>query len=132
MTSAGHGIFPLLIDLIHDLNVDHHELLTGAAQAVKYACLDKVLNCTLIDFPATHALDKVLQMLKLTALVPLFNDCLDHRSSHALNCSQTKTDIAVLYRKCSHTFINIRRQDLDAHLAAAVDILSHFTGIIND
>ena len=50
--------------MLHDLGINSHELLPGAAQAVQRPRLDAAFYHSLIQIISSHSGDQILQILK--------------------------------------------------------------------
>ena len=111
-----------MLDIIHDLDIYAHKLLACTAQAVHGACLDEVFYGALIHFLVRHTGNKILQIGIGPPCPALGDHGIDNRPSHTLDGSQRIPDLLPRYRKTDLPFVDIRRQDLDPHIAAGHDI----------
>ena len=128
---ARHSRFLFLVDLIQDLNIDHHAFLPGSGHAVQRPGFDQIFQNTLVPVLSRQTLDEILKAHKRSSGTALLHKPLDHRLPDALNGAEPIADTAVVHREASLSLVHIRRQDLDSHLPAGKDILRHLCGIID-
>ena len=127
-----HRIFLLLVDIVHDLDIDAHELFPCAAQRVQRPGFDQVFDGALVQrLPGGHPCDKILQILEQPELLSLLHDSFDHGFPDALDRGKSVSDISSVNGEICLSLIDVRRQDPDIHLPAGVDIFCHFWRIFN-
>ena len=129
--------------MIHDLRIHAHELLSGSAEGIKRASFDEVFNRALIQifFIRLHSGQKIVQIMKRTTLRTLCNNRIDNRTPYTFDSSECIADrlycftgsIGIIgYGKTRTAFIDIRRQQMNAHAAAGSNITGNLWRIIND
>ena len=118
--------------MIHDLDINAHELLARAAQGIQSPCLDQILNGSFVEhILCRHTGDKVFQRFKGPEGISFLCYRLHHRTSDALDGSQAVTDISAVNGEICLAFVDVRRQDLNIHLPAGIDIFCHFGRILD-
>ena len=127
----GHVVLLIVGDLIHNLHIGAHELLSRPRKAVKGSGLDKVFDSLLVYLLVRHPRDEILEIGKLPSCVALAHHGVDDRLSDALNGGKSVTDGSVIHGKTALPLIDIRREDADPHAAAGHDILRHLAGKID-
>ena len=139
---TSHGIL-IRMQMIHDLRIHAHELLSGSAEGIKRASFDEVFNRALIQifFIRLHSGQKIVQIMKRTTLRTLCNNRIDNRTPYTFDSSECIADrlycftgsIGIIgYGKTRTAFIDIRRQQMNAHAAAGSNITGNLWRIIND
>ena len=91
-----------------------------------------MLHHAFVHIPICHACHKISQILVRPSRVTLSDHRVDHGTSHALNRGKRITYLPARHRKTVFAYIDIRRQNLDAHASARHNILRHLTWIINN
>ena len=120
-----HAVLLILADMIHYPAINQHFLLPVAWQAVKCPCLDKIFDGAFIHLPAV-SFNEITQCTVDSVFPALLHQRFDHRPAHTFNSGKAITDPSLVNRKATFSVINIRRQNLNSHLTAYLNILCHF------
>ena len=127
-----HRIFLLLAHMLHDPDIDAHKLFSRSAETVQRSGFDKALDHALVHrIFHRDPRDKIFQILKRTKFLPILYDHIDDRTSHAFDRHQTVPDAALVHGKIRHAAVDVRRQDLNVHMPACINIFCHFRRIFN-
>ena len=81
----GHRLLSLLINLIHHLNINHHELTPGRMKSIHGAGFDEAFYRPLIYLFAGQPLDKIFQADKRTMFLPFIDNVINNGTPHTFN-----------------------------------------------
>ena len=127
-----HIVLFITLDMVHNLHIYAHVLLSCPTQAVQCASLDEIFNCALVYILIRNPGYKILEIGERSACLSLFHHRFYDRPSHTLDCRQRIPDTAVGNGKSAFPLINIRRKNPDSHTPAYQNVLCHLFGIVND
>ena len=116
-----------------------HHLGSAAAEIVKRPSLDQGLDDLFIDRPQIDIFAEMKQVFEPADFFPRSDNLLDGLFADAFDRSQAKTDeafglFAAVFAvindgKINKTVVDIRRQDIDAHVAALANVLNNLLGV---
>ena len=127
-----HIILLIFGDMIQDLHVHTHALLSGGTQAIQSSCFDKVFNGTFIHIQIRYSGNKILQIGKSASFLSLSYNTLDHRTTYCLDSSKCISDTISRYGESTLSFIDIRRQHGNTHISAGQNIFRYLFRIIDN
>ena len=107
------------------------EFATVFINAVKCACFNQLFKLAAVNLFSVNAVDKVRNVLIRSAGFALFFDSFHIGGPNAFYGGQAISDIAVFNREISIRLVDIRRQNLEAHLFALFFIKEQFFNIGN-
>ena len=117
-----------LSDAVHHLFVDSDELRALRARRVERACADQVLDRTLIDLHTVHAAAEILKVDERAIELALLHHAQDQPAANILDGDEAEADALGLDREAVGGVIDVRRQELDAALAALIEVFAHLVG----
>ena len=115
-------------DAVHHLFVDSDELRALRARRIERACADQVLDRTLIDLHAVHAAAEILKVDERAVELTLLHHAQNEPAADVLDGDEAEADALGLDREAVGGVVDVRRQELDAALAALVEVLAHLVG----
>ena len=127
---SAQRIFLFLRYLIQDLGITKHILMAVAAKAIQRTGFDKILHCTLVDFFTGETIRQITNGGKGSIFLSFGHNGFLHRLTNTFDRRQTITDSLSFYGKFAEASVNIRRQDLYAHLAAGQNIFGNLRRVI--
>ena len=110
-------------DRLHHGVVDGQQLRTPQPEAVARAALDEVFHRTLIEIRAVHAVTEAFKIRERAAVFPLLHDLLDEAAADVLDGREAEADAVRHDGKMVVRFVDVRRQERNAHVLALGDIL---------
>ena len=125
---------PLHIDAIALGNAVHHLLIDGdelralCTRRVERARANEILDRALVDLHAVHAAAEILKIDKRPIQLALAHHAQDQPTSDVLDGNETEANTFGLDREAISGVIDVRRQELNAALAALGEVFAHLVG----
>jgi hypothetical protein len=94
-----------------------------SACEIKCSALDETLHDSAIHFGQIDPFAEIQQVFERPSFDPLLNHRLYGLQPYVLHCAQAEANFSFNDSEIRLAFIEVRRQDLDAHLAAFGDVL---------
>ena len=133
-THAKKVDLPLHIDAIALGNAVHHLLIDGdelralCTRRVERARANEILDRALVDLHAVHAAAEILKIDKRPIQLALAHHAQDQPTSDVLDGNETEANTFGLDREAISGVIDVRRQELNAALAALGEVFAHLVG----
>ncbi len=125
--------FPVPGDMIQQLHINTHKLLSRPAQAVQRPRLNQVLNGMLIDVFLRNPGDKIIQACVCPPCLAFLHDHVHHGPADALDGGEGIADfLLTAHREARLPLVDVRGQNGDAHAAAGQNVLGDLLGEIDD